>query len=435
MIHILIRYLGIKTKLLSYIQEEVNKISSPGATLLDLFAGSNIVSQSMACNRVIFTNDIQKYSYVVAKATVNIDKTFDYNEINISKVENSKFFKNNYEKIEKIFKKPLLLEKNIIENVYNNPTVENLKILKSFYENTPYVGHFNEILNVFKNLKKYYNFNYYKKLKEENEYMLFTLNYAMPYFSLNQAIYIDSFRCAIQKMYNNKEISETEYYVYLSLLIYGLECCVTSIGDHFAQPQIFKLIKEAKYQKGIEKLISKKRITLHDTLLEKQKEFNKMDFSKYNQENKCYNMNAIDLLKDESIMQKVDVIYIDPPYTNAHYSRFYHILETLVNYDYPDIEFNGRYSKNRFQSAFCQKKQAAKEFETMISLCSKQNKKIIISYSDTTQCLISYDEICSICKKYYKNIYINKIKYLYKNLGQKPNKVKGNELLIVCQEV
>ena len=29
----------------------------------------------------------------------------------------------------------------------------------------------------------------------------------------------------------------------------------------------------------------------------------------------------------------------------------------------------------------------------------------------------------------------NKIDYLYRNLGQKPNKVKGNELLIVCKEV
>lgn len=434
MIHVLLRYLGIKTKLLSNIRTEIEKISQEGDIVLDLFGGSNIVGQNLSDIRRIYSNDIQKYSYVVAQATLNINKNFDYKKININKVEESNYYRDNYEKLTRIFNLPLKYERDIIPSAAKDFSYDNLLKLKELYENTPYVGNYKDKIDVFRNLEKYYNVDFYNSLKEEKEYMLFTLNYAMPYFSLNQSIFIDSFRCAIENMHLNKEISDTEYYIYLSLLIYGLENSVSSIGDHFAQPQIFKLLKEKKHQKGLEKLISKKQVNLHDCMLEKQKEFNNIDINNYYDGNKCFNEDC-NILLDSNYMNMVKVAYIDPPYTNAHYSRFYHILETLVNYDYPEIEFNGRYSKNRFQSAFCQKKQASIEFEKMIEKCSKKGIKLVISYSDTSQCLISYDEIKEICKKYYKDVKINKIDYLYRNLGQKPNKVKGNELLIVCQEV
>ena len=435
MIHILLRYLGIKTKMLKHIEEQVNSLSSKDDVLLDLFAGSNIVGQYFSSSKKIYSNDIQKYSFVVANSTIKINKDFDYRCIDINKIEKSKYFIDNYENLNNIFKKPLTYEKKLIEECNRNFSYTNLAKLKEMYDNTPYTNHFNEKLEVFSELKYYYTNEFYHQLKLKNMYMLFTLNYAMPYFTLNQAVYIDSFRCAVEKMYENKIISETEYYVYLSLLIYGLECIVSSIGDHFAQPQIFKLEKGKKYKRGLEKLLLKKTLVLHNVMLDKQKEFNNINVNNYSKDNKCFCMDCIVLLKDKNIMNSVNIIYIDPPYTNAHYSRFYHILETLVNYNYPKIEFNGRYSTDRYQSPFCQKKNAHKEFENMIRLCANNKKKLVISYSDTKQCLISYDEICNICKKYYSKVNINKINYLYRNLGQKPNKVNGNELLIVCKEI
>ena len=433
MIHILLRYLGIKTKLLDDIYKQVNKISNKGDVLLDLFAGSNVVGQSLCKERIIYSNDIQKYSYVVGKATIEINHNFNYKKIDINKVENSIYFKKNMSYLLKYFNDAVKYEFKIINNVIHEFSYENLILLKQLYENTPYTGHYTDSIKCFSNLEKIYSQEFYDGLNHKEYYMLFSLNYAMPYFSLNQALYIDSFRYAIEKMKNSKEINNTEYYVYLSLLIYALECSVTSIGDHFAQPQIFKLSSEKKYKKGLEKLILKKRTNLHDVMMEKQQEFNNIEVPNYNLNNKCFNMDCIELLKNKDIMKDVDVIYMDPPYTNAHYSRFYHILETLINYNYPKLEYNGRYSNDRYQSPFCQKKQAKKEFEKMIKLCAEQNKKIIISYSDTKQCLINYEDIKSICNANYKKVNIEKINYLYRNLGQKPNKVNGNELIIVCE--
>ena len=99
MIHILLRYLGIKTKMLNHIDEQINKLSNEGETLLDLFAGSNIVGQYFSNERRIYSNDIQKYSYIVAKATLVINKEFDYKLIDVKKIEDSNYFKENYKKI------------------------------------------------------------------------------------------------------------------------------------------------------------------------------------------------------------------------------------------------------------------------------------------------------------------------------------------------
>ena len=134
-----------------------------------------------------------------------------------------------------------------------------------------------------------------------------------------------------------------------------------------------------------------------------------------------------------SALREITTIYIDPPYTNAHYSRFYHILETLVLYDYPDIEFFGRYRSDRYQSPFCIRSEALNEFSEMMRLCSESKKKLVISYSDTSQCILKKDEIIDITKKYYGNVQVKEMDYLYRNFGQKPNKVKGNELLIICE--
>ena len=200
MIHILIRYLGIKTKLLDDIDKQVKQISKKGDVILDLFAGSNVVGQSLCKERIIYSNDIQKYSYVVGKATIEINHKFDYKKINISKVEDSIYFKKNMSYLLKYFNDATKYESVVINKTLKDFSYNNLLLLKQLYENTPYTGHYTDSIICFKGLEKIYTEDFYNSLKQKEYYMLFSLNYAMPYFSLNQAIYIDSFRYAIEKM-------------------------------------------------------------------------------------------------------------------------------------------------------------------------------------------------------------------------------------------
>ncbi len=45
-----------------------------------------------------------------------------------------------------------------------------------------------------------------------------------------------------------------------------------------------------------------------------------------------------------------------PSRTPRHgYSRYYHVLETPIRYDYPGVSGKGRYRSNRFNTDFCRK--------------------------------------------------------------------------------
>lgn len=439
MIHLLLRYIGIKTKLLDYIKKEVDRITPNGGGVLDMFAGSTVVGQKMLDNHIVYSNDIQNYSRLAADTLITIDNEFDYKKLDYKVITESKFYLENLDYLRKQLLVPLTYEQQLFEKTGKNlDDDDQLYKFKEYYENAPYSGHFNKTLDCFKNTKEYFSKEFYEESKKSKEtggfYNLFSLVYGVPYFSLNQAVFIDSFRYAIDKMLEAGEINKTEFNCYLSMLVYVLENTVTSVGDHFAQPQQFKISNEARLQREVKKILSKKTISVFKIMDEMQEQLRMLKPTKYSNSNKVFCCDYRELFDDQAKALKcIETIYIDPPYTNAHYSRFYHILETLVLYDYPGIEFFGRYRSDRYQSPFCIRSEALDEFSKMINLCADNKKKLVISYSDTSQCILKKEEIITIVNNYYGNVQVKEIDYLYRNFGQRPNKVKGNELLIICK--
>lgn len=436
MIHVLMRYIGIKTKLLDYIREEVSRVTPKNGCVLDMFAGSTIVGQSLANDFLIYSNDIQSYSYVVGKATLEINANFDYKKLNYKLITESRYFENNMSYLTKTFLEPLEFEKKLFSDLKGSVNFELLNEFKDYYDNTPYSGHFHNdsVHKAFYSMENVYSKEFYLKARNDKEhYTLFSLNYACPYFSLQQAMFIDSYKFALDRMFEKNEITETEFNIYLAMLIYYLGNIVTSVGDHYAQPQKLKLSTEKRLKKEVDKIISKKTYDIESCFNFIESEFKKIIYSGRTNKMFCEDYKKLFTEEYAEFMDKIDTIYIDPPYTNAHYSRFYHILETLVRYDYPEINFFGRYREDRYQSPFCIKSEAMSEFEYMIKTSKYRNKNLVISYSDTSQCILTKEEIEKICRKYYAIVKVKEIDYLYRNFGQKPNKVKGNELLIVCE--
>ena len=82
-------------------------------------------------------------------------------------------------------------------------------------------------------------------------------------------------------------------------------------------------------------------------------------------------------------------VYADPPYCFVHYSRFYHALETLVLYDYPEIQkknnviVKGRYREDRHQSPFCIKTKVEDAFLDMFKGVESTKSQLALSYSNT----------------------------------------------------
>jgi serine protease Do len=87
----------------------------------------------------------------------------------------------------------------------------------------------------------------------------------------------------------------------------------------------------------------------------------------------------------------VSVVYADPPYTRDHYSRFYHVLETMARGDDPQVSLvrsggrtslsRGIYRRDRHQSPFCIRSEVAGAFTTLFRSTRVRDLPLSLSYS------------------------------------------------------
>lgn len=98
------------------------------------------------------------------------------------------------------------------------------------------------------------------------------------------------------------------------------------------------------------------------------------------------------------IRRRFDVIYIDPPYTrSSDYSRQYHLLNTLVLRDNPDVRGKYNVRTDAVTSRFAKRGTCKQAFEELLENCSGKCNYICISYS--TYALVSLPELKALLKK------------------------------------
>src|SRR5690606_1288340 len=77
------------------------------------------------------------------------------------------------------------------------------------------------------------------------------------------------------------------------------------------------------------------------------------------------------------------IYYADPPYSKDHYSRYYHVLETLSRYDYPDSRGRGRYRPDRFRSSFAVKSEVVSSIRSLAARVAERASVLLLSYPST----------------------------------------------------
>lgn len=123
------------------------------------------------------------------------------------------------------------------------------------------------------------------------------------------------------------------------------------------------------------------------------------------------NMDVYDFPYDSN-----DIVYLDPPYTKRQYASYYHILETIVQGDEPEVEgVAGLRPWKEKASVFCYK---TKALNALIELMTSINvKKILLSYSNDGHIVL--DELIEELEK-TGSVRIKKIQ----DIGRyRPNKV------------
>ena len=382
----IIKYMGAKRKILDFLIEAINETYEEGK-LCDLFGGTSILAGALGKIIPIHSNDIQEYSAIFARTYLS-----DYNWKNYSP--------------------------NLLGEIVEKAT-KYVELIQNKYPNLIFSYSEKKTIEEFVALEKQqqdlidFDFN-------NLTHHLFIKYYSGTYWSYQQCLWIDSFR-KVADEYKGTPI----YFMILSSLMFAMSYNSQSTG-HYAQ------FRDAT------SLTSKT-----DILIYRQKEMVPYFESKFKQlhdylgeNNYHHKITSLDYVNCLDQIDTNTLVYADPPYAFVHYSRFYHILETLVKYDYPEVAFKGRYRIDRHQSPFCKRSEVKGAFTILFSKIKTKNASLILSYSNTG--MVSLQEILDIAKmnlgnKY--NITVKGVAYKHSTMGRKDDKNRDvQEYLIIAKQ-
>lgn len=252
--------------------------------------------------------------------------------------------------------------------IINDFLYSNNIIYKGFFLNKKY--DWDKMINISK------SYNEIEKSKLRENYV--SKNFGDKFFNRQDAKKIGYIRENIEKKYKEKYINEKEYYILLSSLLYSFDKIANTCGHYDAYRKI-KYIPESFYFD----LINPKKIN-NEKLIE------------------IYREDSNKLAKEI----KADIAYIDPPYNSRQYSRFYHIMENIVQWKKPKLYGTAMKPKEENMSEYC-KVSAPIAFNDLIQ---KLNVKyIVVSYNNT------YDSKSSSSKN---KITLDEIETILSNKGE-----------------
>jgi adenine-specific DNA-methyltransferase len=81
-------------------------------------------------------------------------------------------------------------------------------------------------------------------------------------------------------------------------------------------------------------------------------------------------------------IRKKDLVFIDPPYSGVHYSRFYHVLESITRGTAGGVSGVGRYpsAKCRPRSSYSVQSESRDALSNLLKTIAKRGAKVILTF-------------------------------------------------------
>jgi len=202
---------------------------------------------------------------------------------------------------------------------------------------------------------------------------LFTSIYPDTYFGVRQTMEVDAIVHAIATAHRAGHTS-SDRKRWLTIALGRALLKISNSTRHFAQ---YLTPKASTYQR----FIRQRRRSLWTEWLFSTGELQPVGTTDWRERNKSFNEDSLALLPTLARAKcRPAVIYADPPYTDDQYSRFYHIFETLMHYDYPAVFGAGMYRTGRRQTPFSQKALAPLALERLAIAAAKVEADLVLSY-------------------------------------------------------
>lgn len=369
-----ISYMGTKRALAATVAGRV--ASSRDGPFLDLFAGMCSVGTAVGTNRAVWNNDLQTFASTVANAffcssetpSAALDLFKPMRESFLANFDNLKLASAELLNIEdeavRLQSVSALLNANHEMGLLtSSPITEELRLTRRTSSDLPA--------------------------------SLFTWNFSGSYLGFRQCMEVDSVRFALDAQLSKGSLSVSGHRWLCLSLARAISRCSTSTG-HFAQPLSPKSNNVGRY-------VRQRRRSIWTEWLDGIDDLAPLGNTRWRAKNRAYCSDALTLVGDWA-GEPPAVVYADPPYTNDQYSRYYHLYETLVLYDYPRATGVGRYREDRKVSAFSLKAGVATAINSLIAGVAAMGSDLVMSYPANGLLDNSRDLIPDMMRQHFRGV-------------------------------
>jgi len=436
-----IHYLGSKLRLTGTILDAIGEVARPTGTVCDLFAGSGTVSLALSKERGVTAVDIQEYSRVVCSAMlapVRGKKRPDAAGL-VDAARESDLFK----KLTRAVAPLVAYEQECITHAdMGNPEplcnfVEHASLLA--YEDTPKEDRGADLSATLKATAK----GLAKEGLSEDARAILTRYYGGIYFSVAQAVELDALLDVVHAL----PPKQRDYY--LAIVLSTASEVVNTVGKQFAQPIRPRDSSGQPKRHLTQQIIRDRARKPSATFREWADRYEAIPEA--TETHRAVRAHYRDFLKAES--GKLSVVYADPPYTRDHYSRYYHVLETMCLRDNPavstmklgnqELMSRGFYREERHQSPFCIKSKAPGAFTELFEGVKRLKAPLVVSYSPFQASegarprLMTIEGIVELAEKSFDSVEVRSVgKYAHNKLNQTERNTRvfyDAEVLILCK--
>ncbi len=366
------KFMGHKGRMLPILGDILIDESNSSERIADPFCGSAAVSWFLAenTNATIIAGDLQEFSVIRAAAVLKRNSHFKpQNTIN-------EWFASADEKVKEVL--------NYFPNDKNSIDIDGVTPAK--------------FVPAIIRCRKFCEYSLAPVLSHIGGNWPITRSYGGYYFSPLQAIQLDSLRQTLPKGIIK--------YSALAALVETASKCSASPG-HTAQPfqptmGAVEYIIEA-WSREIFSNVSKALIEISRRCSNVKGQAYKIDFR--------------DTL---SKLEPGDLVFADPPYTDVHYSRFYHVLETIVNGLEFDPSGQGRYPplSQRPASEFSRRSESHNAAKELLTICADNHLKLVLTFPmHKARNGLSANTFVSFGKKLFSNVELIEVESNFSTLG------------------
>lgn len=373
-----IHYLGSKLRFVEAISAALDQVDPARGGVLDLFAGSGTVSMALAVRRRVVANDIQEYSRVICSAllTASLPDTGLVEDFKRALVATTR----QREQLREAALPVIRFEEACIRAALQGEhepicdLLEHGSILAA--ERGQRHGRSELQQAIGETVDRLRSVGLaFSPLATSLRY------FGGAYFSYGQATELDALSLAVEQFGGCRRD------VLLAALLSTASEVVNTVGKQFAQP-IRPRSKSGHVKRHlVAKIVRDRAIQPLQSYMRWAERYSSRAFA--GPAHRVLRADYVQAIEESKGL--CSVVYADPPYTRDHYSRFYHVLETLALRDNPEIAKNpgaaegdlsrGLYREERHQSPFCIKSQAEAAFQTLFQNVASSGANLVLSYS------------------------------------------------------